>query len=80
VCWNGIKGQEELKDSERKGRRSTSRTEESTEAIQKCLVEGRTLNVPMLEDMTGRSRETVHMVLVEDCFVPHLLTPDQEHQ
>jgi hypothetical protein len=41
-------GREPLQDDERKGRPSTCRTEESTEVIQKCLAEDRTLSVRML--------------------------------
>jgi methylthioribose-1-phosphate isomerase len=59
-------GWESLQDDERKGRPSTSRTEESTEVIQKCLAEDRTLSVQMLEEMTGINRETVCTILVED--------------
>jgi transposase len=81
-------GRESLQDDERKGRPSTSRTEELTEVIQKCLAEDRTLRVRMLEEMTGINRKTVSKILVEDLkkkkvcarFVPHLLTPDQKHQ
>jgi hypothetical protein len=39
---------ESLQDDEQKGRFSSSRTEEYTEIIQKCLAEDRTLNVRML--------------------------------
>jgi transposase len=42
-------GRESLQDNERKGSPSTSRIEESTEVIQKCLAENRTLSVRMLE-------------------------------
>jgi transposase len=42
-------GRESLQDVERKGRPSTSRTEESTEVIQKCLAEDRKSSVRMLE-------------------------------
>jgi transposase len=81
-------GRESLQDHERKGRPSTSRTEESTEVIQKCSAEDRTLSVRVLEELTGISRETVRKILVEDLkkkkvrarFVSHLLTPDQKHQ
>jgi transposase len=59
-------GRESLQDDERKGRPSTSRTEESTEVIQKCLAEVRTLSLRILEEMTGINRETVHKILVED--------------
>jgi transposase len=63
-------GQESLQDDELKGRPSTSRTEESTEVIQKCLAEDRTLSVRMLEEMTGikreRERERVGKILVDD--------------
>jgi hypothetical protein len=51
VCLNGIegsKGQELLQHDEQKGRPLTSRTEESTEVIQKCLVRDRTLRVRKL--------------------------------
>jgi hypothetical protein len=58
-------GQELLQD-ERKGCPSTSITEESTEVIQKCLAEDRTLSVQMLEEMTGNNKETVCKILVED--------------
>jgi transposase len=59
-------GRESLQDDERKGRPSTSRTEESMEVIQKCLAEDRTLSVRMLEEMTGINREKVRKILVED--------------
>jgi transposase len=59
-------GRESLEGDERKGRPSTSRTEESTEVIQTCLAEDRTLSVRMLEEMTGINRETVRKILVED--------------
>jgi transposase len=52
-------GRESLQDDERKGCPSTSRTEESTEVIQKCLAEARTLSVRMLEEMIGTNSETV---------------------
>jgi transposase len=55
-------GRESLQDDERKGRPSTCRTEESTEVIQKCLAEDRTLSVRMLEEMTGINRETVREI------------------
>jgi hypothetical protein len=42
---------ESLQDDERKGSPSTSRTEESTEVIQKCL------STQMLEEMTGINRD-----------------------
>jgi hypothetical protein len=45
---------------------STSRTKESTEIIQMCLAEDRTLSVQMLEEMTGINKETVCKILVED--------------
>jgi hypothetical protein len=46
------------------------------------------LSVQIVEEMAGISRETVRKILVEDLkkkkvcahFVPHLLTPDQQHQ
>jgi transposase len=59
-------GRELLQDDERKGCPSTSRTEESTEVIQKCLAEAPTLSVRMLEELTGINRETVRNILVED--------------
>jgi hypothetical protein len=49
---------------ERKRRPSTSRREESTEVIQKCLAQNWTLNVRMSEEMTGINRETVRKILV----------------
>jgi hypothetical protein len=55
-------GRESLQGDERKGRPSTSGAEESTEVIQKCLAEDRTLSVWMLEVMSGIGRETVHRV------------------
>jgi hypothetical protein len=81
-------GRESLEGDERKGRPSTSRTEESAEVIQTCLAQDRTLSVRMLEEMTGINRETVRKILAEDLkkkkvcarFVPHLLMPDQKHQ
>jgi hypothetical protein len=81
-------GRESLQDDEREGRPSTSRRDESTEVIQKCLPEDRTLSVRMLGGMRGISREIVLKILVEDLkkkimsthFVPRLLTPDQKHQ
>jgi hypothetical protein len=81
-------GRESLQDDERKGHPSTSRTEESTEVIQKCLAKDRTLSVRMLEEMTGIIRGTVCKILVIDLkkkkvcvrFVPRLLLPDQKHQ
>jgi histone-lysine N-methyltransferase SETMAR len=80
-------GRESLQGDKRKGRPSTSRTEESTEVIQKCLAEDRTLSVRMLEKMTGINTETVRKILVEDSkkkkvcarFVPHLLTSGPKH-
>jgi hypothetical protein len=42
-------GRESLQDDERKGRPSASRTEESTEVIQKCLIQGRTWSVRVLK-------------------------------
>jgi hypothetical protein len=45
MCLNGIKGSkkgESLQEDERKGCPSTSRTEESTEVIQKRLAKDRT--------------------------------------
>jgi transposase len=47
-------GQESVRDDERKGRPSSSRTEELTEVIQMCLAEDRTLSVWMLEEMTDQ--------------------------
>jgi hypothetical protein len=79
ACRNGIKGREALQDNERKISFSTSRIEELTEVNQKCLVEDQTLNVRMLEEMTGINTDTVHKVLIKDYFV-HLLMPDQEHE
>jgi hypothetical protein len=81
-------GRESLQDEERKGLPSTVRTEELTEVIQNCLAEDRTLNVRMVEEMTGFNRETVRKILAEDLekkkvcarFIPRLLTPDQKHQ
>jgi hypothetical protein len=68
VCLNGIKGSKKgemlLQDDEWKSCPSTSRTEESTEVIQKCLAEDQTLSVWMFEEMTGINRETVHKILV----------------
>jgi hypothetical protein len=89
--WNKMfkEGRESLQGNERKGHPSISRTEESTEIIQKCLAEDRTSSVRMLEEVTGINRETVRKILVEDLkkrkkvcarFVPHLLKPDQKHQ
>jgi hypothetical protein len=46
-------GRELLKDYERKGCPSTSRTEEPMEVIQKCLAEDQTLSVRMLEEIRG---------------------------
>jgi hypothetical protein len=79
-------GQESLQDDEQKGCPSTSRTEESTKVIQKCLTHGRILSDQKLEEVTGINRKTVHKILVEDlkktkvctCFVL-LLTLDQKH-
>jgi transposase len=59
-------GGESLEDDERKGRPSTSSTEESTEVIQKYMAEDRTLSVRMLEEMAWINRETVRKILVED--------------
>jgi hypothetical protein len=42
-----IEGRESLQDDGRKGRPSTSRTDESTEVIQKCLADDRTSSVRM---------------------------------
>jgi hypothetical protein len=56
-------GRESLQGNELKGRFSTSRTEESTEAIQKSSAEDRTLSVRMLEEMTGIHREIVRLIL-----------------
>jgi transposase len=56
-------GRESLEDDDQKGRPSTSRTEESTEVIEKCLAEDRTLSVRMLEEMTGINRETVRKII-----------------
>jgi hypothetical protein len=56
---------ESLQDDELKGRPSTSRTEESTEVIQKCLAEDRTLSIRTLEGMTGINSETLLKILVE---------------
>jgi hypothetical protein len=88
MAENVQKGRESLQDDERKSRPPTFRTEESTEVIQKCLAEDRTLSVRMLEEMKGINRETVRKILVEDLktkktyarFVPHMLKPDQKHQ
>jgi hypothetical protein len=74
-------GRESLQDDERKGRPSASRTEESTDDIQKCLAEDRIFSVRMLEEMRGINRETVRKILVDDLktkkvcarSVPHLL-------
>jgi hypothetical protein len=87
---NGInyrfkEGQKLLQDDEQKGHPSTSRTQESTEIIEKCLAGDRTLSVQILEEMTGFSKETVLTVLFEDLkstksacsFVPPLVTPHQ---
>jgi hypothetical protein len=49
VCLNEIKGSKSLEDDERKGRPSTFRIKESTEVIQKCLAEDRTMSGRMLE-------------------------------
>jgi transposase len=57
-------GRESLQDDERKGHPSTSRNEESTEVIQKCLAEDRTFSVRMLEDMTGINIETLRKIFV----------------
>jgi hypothetical protein len=57
---------ESLQDNERKGCPSISRTEESTEVIQKCLAQDRTLSVRMLEEMSGINKETVCKMLVQD--------------
>jgi hypothetical protein len=46
-------GRKSLQKDDRKGRSSTSRTEESTEVIQKCLAEDPNLSVRLLEEMTG---------------------------
>jgi hypothetical protein len=46
-------------DDERKSRPSTSRTVESTEVIQKYLVEDRTSSVRMLQELTGINIEAV---------------------
>jgi transposase len=51
-----------LQDDERKGRPSTSRTEESKEVIQKCLPEDRTLSLRVLEEMAGINKETVRKI------------------
>jgi hypothetical protein len=51
---------------ERKHRPSSSRTEESTEVIQKCLAQEVTLIVRMLDELTGINREAVLEALVED--------------
>jgi hypothetical protein len=59
-------GQKSLQDDEFKGRPSTSRTEESTEIIQKCLAQDRTSSVRMLEELIGINRETVCKILIED--------------
>jgi hypothetical protein len=66
--WHKIlkERQQSLEDDERKGRPSTSRTEEWTEVIQKCLAEDRTLSVLMLEEMTGINKGIVRKILVED--------------
>jgi histone-lysine N-methyltransferase SETMAR len=74
-------GQESLQNHERKDRSSTSTTEESTEAIQKCLAIDRTLNARILEEMTGINRETERKILVKYLrkkkvcarFVPHMV-------
>jgi hypothetical protein len=81
-------GRESVQDDEGNSCPSTSRTEESTEAVQRCLAEDRTFIVRMLEEMIGINRETLHKILVEDLkkkkvrarFVSHLLTPDQKHK
>jgi hypothetical protein len=52
-------GRQSLQDDERKGRPSTSRTEESAEVIQKCWGKIELLSVRMLEEMTGISGGTV---------------------
>jgi hypothetical protein len=43
-------GRDSLQDGEQKSRPSTSRAEESTELIQKCLAEDRTLSVQILQE------------------------------
>jgi hypothetical protein len=54
VCLNGIKGskngESRYKTMNGKASPSTSRREESTEVVQKCLAEDRTLSVRMLEE------------------------------
>jgi hypothetical protein len=47
-------GRESLQEDEQEGSPSTSRTEESTEVIQKRLAEDQTLSVQMLEEMTNQ--------------------------
>jgi hypothetical protein len=59
-------GRELLQHNEWKGCLSASRTEESTEVIQKYLAIDRTLNVRMSEEMTGINRDTVCKILIED--------------
>jgi hypothetical protein len=59
-------GQESLQDDERKGHPSSSRTEDLTKVIQKCLAEDRTLSVRLLEEMSGSNRDTVRKILVKD--------------
>jgi hypothetical protein len=46
-------GRESLQGGERKGCPSTTRTAESTEAIQNCLAEDRILGVRVLKKMKG---------------------------
>jgi predicted HTH transcriptional regulator len=79
-----IEGRGSFQHDERKGRPSTSRTDESKKVIRKCLAEHRTSSVRILEEMRGINRETVRKILVEDFkkkkVVSHLLTPDQKHQ
>jgi predicted HTH transcriptional regulator len=66
MAQNYKEGRESLQDDERKGRSSTSGTEESTEVIQKCLAEDRNLSVRMLQEITEINRETVRKILIED--------------
>jgi hypothetical protein len=59
-------GEELLQDDEWKARPSPSRTDESTEVIQKCLFVAQTLSIGILEEMTGINRQTVHKILVKN--------------